>query len=364
MIKKLMTLEINTLILLLGLLTCLIFILIDGISLKSLPILEISYGGVRLPLTAFAFLRVIFFISWFILFGETFISRLLLRWHILNRASILNQFPILILLGVNLLFLVFEIYIFFIEPMRLTVTRLSIDVPGLQQPVRIVQLSDIHVELTSRRELALPKLVNSLEPDMVVMTGDYLNESYRRSPISQQNLKNLITQIQAPLGIYAVNGNVETRVNMDSIFEGLDANLIDNEIVRIPQSGDDIVLVGLEYSHWYDDDDTLMRLMGEVKPEDFSILLYHKPDLAYTARDLGIDLYLTGHTHGGQFRLPFYGAIITDTRFGKEFEMGLYHLGNTIMYISRGIGMAGGIAPRVRFLCPPEVVVVDLVPQN
>jgi predicted MPP superfamily phosphohydrolase len=364
MIKKLMTLENNTLILLLGLLIYLIFVFLDGISLKLLPILQISYGGVRLPLTAFAFLRIILFVFWFFLFGETFINRLLLRWHILNRASFINQFSILILLGVNLLFLVFEIYIFFIEPMRLTVTRFSIDVPGLQQPVRIVQLSDIHVELTSQRELALPKLVNSLQPDMVVMTGDYLNESYRKSPISQQNLKNLINQLQAPLGIYAVNGNVETRVNMDDIFKGLNVHLIDNEIVRIPQSGDDIVLIGLEYYRWFKDVDVLDRLMSQVKPEDFSVLLYHKPDLAFSARDLGIDLYLTGHTHGGQFRLPFYGAIVTDARFGKEFEMGLYHLGSTIMYVSRGIGMAGGITPRVRFLCPPEVVVIDLVPSK
>ena len=102
--------------------------------------------------------------------------------------------------------------------------------------------------------------------------------------------------------------------------------------------------------------------MKKVRQDDFSVLLYHKPDLAYAARDRQINLYLAGHTHGGQVRMPFYGAIFTNSRYGKNFEMGLYHLGQTDLYVSRGIGFVGGIGPRARFLCPPEVVVIDLIP--
>jgi predicted MPP superfamily phosphohydrolase len=268
------------------------------------------------------------------------------------------------LLGLNLLFLVVELYSSFIEPTRLTVGRIVVQVPELDQSVRIVQLSDIHVERTTRRELALPGLVESLQPDMIVMTGDYLNESYKKNEITIQDLRNLIIQLHAPLGIYAVNGNVESSAKMANLFAGLDVRSLTNEVIRIPQLGNHFVLVGLEYNVWYYDEDSLKSLMSQVKPDDFTLLLYHKPDIAYTARDLGIDLYLTGHTHGGQFRLPFYGALITDSRYDKEFEMGQYQLDNMTMYVSRGLGMAGGFAPRIRFLCPPEVVVIDLVPKE
>lgn len=363
MIKKLMIYDSNVKILILGLLISLGFVFLDGISLIALPRLGISYGGIRIPFYTLSFLRGVIYFLLVLLFGGIVIGRSLLSGHVVSRSGTIFQFPIWLLLALNLLFLGIEIYSFFIEPTRLTVSRMTVDVPGLSQSVRIVQLSDIHVERTSRRELALPGLVDSLQPDMIVMTGDYLNESYKRTLTSQQDLKDLIVQLHAPLGIYAVNGNVESRARMENLFTGLDVHFLDNEVIRIPQLGEHFVLVGLEYNKWTYDEVTLKGLMSQVKPDDYTLLLYHKPDLAYTARDMGIDLYLTGHTHGGQFRLPFYGAVITDSRFHKIFEMGLYQLDNTTMYVSRGLGMAGGIAPRVRFLSPPEVVVFDLVPK-
>ena len=364
MIKKLMIYDSSSKILILGLLISLGSVFLDGISLLGLPRLGISFGGIRIPFFSLLLLRGAIFFLWLILIGGIFISRSLQHGQVVSRSNTIFQFPIWLLLGINLLFLGLEIYSFYIEPSRLTVSRITMDVPGLSQSVRIVQLSDIHVERTSRRELALPGLVDSLKPDLIVMTGDYLNESYRKDQVAQEDLRDLIIQLHAPLGIYAVNGNVETRTNMHNLFTGLDVHLLDNEVIRIPQLGEHFALVGLDYSVWYDDEVILTDLMSQVKPDDFTLLLYHTPDLAYEARDLGIDLYLTGHTHGGQFRLPFYGALITDTRYRKVFEMGLYHLDNTIMYVSRGLGMAGGMAPRVRFLSPPEVVVIDLVPKE
>jgi hypothetical protein len=82
--------------------------------------------------------------------------------------------------------------------------------------------------------------------------------------------------------------------------------------------------------------------------------------LVVTASAKGVDLYLSGHTHGGQVRLPFYGAIITDSYDGKKYEMGEYTVGPTTLYVSRGIGMAGGFLPRIRLLCPPELVMLEL----
>jgi predicted MPP superfamily phosphohydrolase len=74
-----------------------------------------------------------------------------------------------------------------------------------------------------------------------------------------------------------------------------------------------------------------------------------------------VDLFLCGHTHGGQVRLPFWGAVITMSKHHKRFESGLYDVGGVPMYVNRGVGCEGGSAPRVRFLCRPEVAVFDLV---
>ena len=75
---------------------------------------------------------------------------------------------------------------------------------------------------------------------------------------------------------------------------------------------------------------------------------------------LDADLLLAGHTHGGQLCLPFYGAIVTSSSYGKRYESGLARKENTTMYISRGLGFEGGRMPRARFLCRPEIVSVDL----
>jgi predicted MPP superfamily phosphohydrolase len=104
------------------------------------------------------------------------------------------------------------------------------------------------------------------------------------------------------------------------------------------------------------------RLPASFPDDPYRLLLFHTPDQIEVAAQSGIDLYLAGHTHGGQVRIPIYGAVITASVYYKKYEAGLYQVGNTTLYVSRGIGMEGDIAPRVRFLAPPEVVVIDLVP--
>jgi predicted MPP superfamily phosphohydrolase len=102
----------------------------------------------------------------------------------------------------------------------------------------------------------------------------------------------------------------------------------------------------------------LKRLLSARSKSATTILLYHTPDLMpkITGLGLGIDLYLAGHTHGGQLRLPLYGALFTSSRWGKRYEMGRYEAQGTTLYVSRGLGLEGLGAPRARFLAPPELV--------
>lgn len=335
-----------------GIFISVFFMILDGITLALLPVLNISYGGFIEGIAALIFLRgFLTFIGWLILAGIP----AFLPWKKVRR-------PPLILAGIHSLVFALLVYGFCIEPMYLTVTRLEVEAPGISRPVRIVQLSDIHVERTTRRERAIPGLVASLSPDMIVITGDFPNESYINDPISKRDLRTLIGQLHAPLGVYGVNGNVDVPSKDHDLLDGLNIRLLNNEMIRLPQVGDHLVILGLDCIRDSHDRRELEELMKAVQPDDYSVLLYHKPDLAFTARDLGIDLYLAGHTHGGQVRVPFYGAIVTNSRYGKLFEMGRYKLGEMTLFVSRGLGFTGGGAPRIRFLAPPEIVVIDLVP--
>jgi predicted MPP superfamily phosphohydrolase len=107
----------------------------------------------------------------------------------------------------------------------------------------------------------------------------------------------------------------------------------------------------------------LEKSLNSVPSDAFKLVLYHYPDLIKEVAALHVDLYCAGHTHGGQVALPFYGALITLSKYGKKYEAGLYREGQTLLYVNRGIGMEGGPAPRVRFCARPEVTVIEISPE-
>jgi predicted MPP superfamily phosphohydrolase len=97
-----------------------------------------------------------------------------------------------------------------------------------------------------------------------------------------------------------------------------------------------------------------------------TLFLYHYPypDVVPAADQRRVDLLCSGHVHGGQIALPFYGALVTLSKYGKQYEAGLYRAGPMWMYVSRGIGMEGSRSPRVRFCSRPEIAVIDVVPDE
>ena len=122
-----------------------------------------------------------------------------------------------------------------------------------------------------------------------------------------------------------------------------------------------IVLLGLDCSHHLPSDgQTLARVAADSPDTAPRVLLYHAPELMPQAAEQGIDLYLCGHTHGGQVRLPVIGALLTSSQLGKQYEMGHYQRRQTHLYVSRGVGLEGLSAPRVRFLAPPEITVITI----
>ena len=324
------------------------FALLDWILLSALPRWDISFGAVQPP----------------------FLALTVLRWTLALLVLILGaRWPLaslVVLAFLQILLWALMVYGTLVEPFRLQVTGFEIasdklSNPGL--PLRIVQLSDLHVERLTRRDRALPDLVAGLAPDLVVLTGDFLNTSYNEDPQALEDLRVLLSQLHAPAGIYAIWGTIEVDLPelLRPILEELGIVVLQDKAIEVSVDGTSLWLMGPSCSRDLVADGTMLRkLLADAPPGAFTMLLYHTPDLMPQASTLGVDLYLAGHTHGGQWRLPGFGALLTSSHYWKRYESGHYREGDTHLYVSRGLGMEGFGTPRARFFCPPEVVGVLL----
>ena len=243
-----------------------------------------------------------------------------------------------------------------VEPYWLEVTRVRIAVsrlPAGRGPIRIVHLSDLHCDPTTRLEERLPDIVAAERPDVIVFTGDALN-SAEALPVFQKCMRRLA----AVAPTFAVSGNWE-RWKWDSLDLYADSGVreLAGTAVRVETGGGPLWIGG---AAWHRPGSAAGALAG-LPADELRVFLYHSPDGAEQIAGCGADVCLCGHTHGGQVALPFYGALVTMTNAGKRYESGLYCVGEAWLYVNRGIGMEGGL-PRVRFCARPEVTVLDLVP--
>jgi len=254
------------------------------------------------------------------------------------------------------------------EPFALAMTERAVTTPRLpldQPPIRLLHLSDLHVERLTRREAYLMQLIEQAQPDVIAITGDFLNLSYVDEPVARDEVRKILVQLDAPYGVYATLGSppVDRRQTTPSLFEGTKIRLLRDEVAVLDfDDGCRLSLIGMDCDHELDIDGQVFRELVRLAPPDsVKLLLYHSPELMPLAQKYPIDLYLCGHTHGGQIRLPLYGAVITSSSLGKRYEMGPYLENDTLLNISRGIGLEGLSAPRMRLLCPPEIILFTLL---
>lgn len=245
---------------------------------------------------------------------------------------------------------------YFVEPYWLENSRVELTSEKLNKTsLRIVHLSDLHCDPRPRNEPKLGERINSLKPDIIVFTGDAVN-SREAVPLFRRTMQGL----EAKLGKFAVRGNIDIGRPRDwDLFEGTGFDLLDAEAVTVEKDGETVQICGLNPLQGPGH-----APPGEGSADAFTVFLHHYPSGIDGVAGTEVDLYLCGHTHGGQVALPLYGAIITLSRTGKKYERGHYRVESTDMYVSRGIGMEGGAAPRVRFWSRPEVVVIDVRPAS
>jgi uncharacterized protein len=313
------------------------FFLSDWALLRALPVAGKSFGPAKPPTLLLALLRLPF-------------AFLPVPW-------------LWIFQGLGTLLV---IYGFWIEPHSLRVTRQIFNSAKLPSGsrLRVLHLADLHFERITERERQLTRSIRELEPDVILFTGDFLSLSTVYDPKSWEDTRTLLKDWQAPLGVFVTAGSpaVDPPEIVARLLEGMPhIRCLHDDRVSLTLDGLELDILGLDCSHKpHLDGPKLAELVAAGPRTRFTLLSYHSPDLAPEAAECGVDLMLSGHTHGGQVRLPLLGALYTSSLYGKRFEAGRYTLGNTTLYVSRGIGIEGKGAPRVRFLCPPEIVLWEI----
>jgi uncharacterized protein len=246
------------------------------------------------------------------------------------------------------------------EPNNLVLERKQVRLPKLPNAFdgfRIVLLADLHLHPFTTADLIrrTVKISNALKPDLVLLGGDFVcgfaEAAFELGPI--------LESLDAKHGVFAVLGNYDHYRGARIVLEGLrrtSIRILMNEGERLTVGEASIFLAGID-SVWSGQPNPRAAFSAR-KNEAVSLALVHEPDYIDQLSTLvPVDLQLSGHTHGGQVRLPGFGAIILPP-WGQAYVEGLYRVGASLVYTSRGIGMVG--VP-YRFNCPPEVTEITLV---
>ena len=226
--------------------------------------------------------------------------------------------------------------------------------PGRE--LHVVHLSDLHLHTLPPHFKSAAEVVNRLKPDIILLTGDYLEQEKNLSGVLE-----FMKLLKASRGIFAVQGNWEYWARLEGEplrrnFAKVGVQLLidqrhDLNIRQLP-----LTILGLDYPSASVNLDKIRKV---ADPERINLLLSHVPAFDHDALERLVDLILCGHTHGGQIRLPFLPPFYMP-RFSGRFIAGLYRVTrqNIPLYLNRGLGTS--VVP-IRFLCPPEITSLRLI---
>lgn len=266
-----------------------------------------------------------------------------------------------------------------IEPRWIMITRVEIPIDGLSPHLdgfTIAHLSDLHLgpHVDSRQIRRAVGLTNDLNPDLIVLTGDFVSRSASYAKPCAQEL----SRLEAPYGVYAITGNHDEWTDDDMVSAELrqvGIHVLRNQVSQLRVGTAPIWLVGIDDAGvtgitgargmnqsdfadlWAEQRDAYRRLLASLPPGELVILLVHNPDFVETVSLKGISLALCGHTHGGQIRLPILGPLVLPSLHGQKYAGGLTECEGILVYVNRGIGL---ISPPLRFLCRPEITLLRL----
>lgn len=215
--------------------------------------------------------------------------------------------------------------------------------------LRIVQISDLHNKEFGKNQRVLLKKIKELNPDNILITGDIIDAKKYNLDVALE----LIEQIKKICPVYFVNGNHEWKSGrIDEIDSkiGNEIRILENEKVILKRNNSEICIIGIDVLG--------IQNMYKLKEDRFSIVLSHKPEYFDEYVNNKFDIVFAGHTHGGQFRIPFLGGVFAPNQgFFPKYISGIYEKDNTKMFVSRGLGNS---VISQRIFNRPELVLVEI----
>jgi uncharacterized protein len=221
--------------------------------------------------------------------------------------------------------------------------------------IRVLQISDYH---NFKYESRVISLVEEVQPDLIVLTGDLIDKS-TKDYSKVYNFLNRLVSLNS--NIYFVPGNHELKSgNMDSILKDVakrEVKVLINSSDTISLGGEILNICGIDYSSSKRGD--LNKTLRNTEKDTYTILLCHKPDIVKKHNNIPCDLILCGHTHGGQIRIPIMGAAIAPGQgLLPKYNKGLYKTSNTMLYIDSGVGTT---RIPVRFINRSQISLINIV---
>jgi predicted MPP superfamily phosphohydrolase len=258
------------------------------------------------------------------------------------------------------------LYATFVEPFRLVEERVDVALdprfaPG--EPLRVAVLADLQSREVDEHLRAAIAMALAFEPHLILLPGDLIHADTRDEfERAAPQFRELLAPLSAPLGVYFVLGNTDAQTLVGKVFEGTNVRLLENEAVELEFAGKRVLLGGAGMNPFAPATRAFVERFDVRESDELRLLVAHYPDIALRLDGSpAIDLIVAGHTHGGQVQLPWFGAPITLSRVPRAIGAGgLHDLDGRSIYVSRGIGCERGAAPRLRFLCPPEVSLLTL----
>lgn len=277
---------------------------------------------------------------------------LLLCFFAVRRARYLLFVPALLIVG-------FKYYGEVLEPGWVEIERAVITVEGLKAPLKVAHISDLQTDGLRPVHQAVLSAVNGYSPDFIFFTGDILNHK-----ALQPRIKEYLTGFRSRSGSFFVEGNVDDLLNLPEFLSGTGFVLLDDDYRKVSHAAGTVGIAGLSLDG-FADRPLLKKLLHGIGKADVTLLLSHVPDAYPNAAELGVDAVFSGHTHGGQVCLPWFGPILTMSGVPRKIAAGGIHLvKGTYVLVSRGLGLEGHVSPRVRLFCRPHILLLEIRPKK